>query len=63
MWACALQCVRSKGELLDMDKRRSTSPHHTAETKLLRLGQPNNNNQIHLSVRSGDKELGAYGAD
>lgn len=46
-----------------MDKRHSTSPHHTTETKLLHLGQPNNNNQIHLSVRNGDKDLAAYGVD
>lgn len=46
-----------------MDKRHSTSLHHTTETKLLHLDQPNNNNQIHLSVRNGDKDLAAYGVD
>lgn len=49
-----------------MDKRRSSSPHHTAKTKPLRSSQPNNNNQRHLCVRSGGIELGAaaaYGAD
>lgn len=66
MSVCALQCMRWEGRWLDTDKRRSSSPHHTAETKPLRFGRPNNNNQRHLCVRNGGKELGAaaaYGAD
>lgn len=49
-----------------MDRRRSSSPHHTAKSKPLLFGQPNNNNQRHLCVRNGEIELGeaaAYGAD
>lgn len=46
-----LQCIHWEGKWLDMDKYHSGSPHHTAETKLLRSSQPNNNNQRHLCVR------------
>lgn len=64
--ACVLQCLRWEGSWLDTDTRCSSSPHHTAETKPLRSGQPSNNNRRHICVKNGGIELGAaaaYGAD